>query len=67
MTPSTGTYLVQNAATGKYLYFARDGQVGAYLGSVKSGVHIEKQTYEGVSGVIIKGTTPETLKCLASQ
>ncbi|KAL8280332.1 hypothetical protein RQP46_007249 [Phenoliferia psychrophenolica] len=65
--PETGNYLIRNVATGAYLYFARDGVVGAYLGDVKSGINIETATYEGVTGVILKGTTTDTLKCLAAQ
>ena len=67
VTPTSGNYLIQNVATGQYLYFARDGQVGAYLGDNQSGMNLESATFEGVSGVIIKGTDSSTLKCLASQ
>lgn len=67
MTPTSGNYLVRNVATGEYLYFARDGQVGAYLGDNKSGINLESATFEGVTGVIIKGTDSSTLKCLAAQ
>ena len=67
MAPRTGTYLVRNVGTGQYLYFARDGQVGAYLGDVKTGVDVESQVFHGVTGVVIKGTTDQTLKCLSAQ
>lgn len=67
VSPTTGVYLIKNVASGEYLYLARDGQVGAYLGSTQTGVHIQTTKYSGVTGVIMKGTSSETLKCLASQ
>ena len=62
-----GNYLIRNVATGEYLYFERDGIVGAYLGDVQTGLNLETATYNGVTGVIIKGTTIQTTKCLAAQ
>ncbi|KAL8293108.1 hypothetical protein RQP46_000802 [Phenoliferia psychrophenolica] len=67
VAPRTGEYFVRNVGTGQYLYFARDGQVGAYLGKHPVPVDIESQDFLGVTGVIIKGTTDETLKCLSAQ
>ncbi|KAL8276195.1 hypothetical protein RQP46_011407 [Phenoliferia psychrophenolica] len=67
VSPTTGTYLIKNVGTGEYLYLARDGQVGAYLGSAKTGIHIQTMVNAGITGVILKGTSSETLKCLASQ
>lgn len=72
VTFSTANYVITNVGTGKNLYFARDGTVGTYTGDSTVGVNLEKVTYSDVSGksvtgMVVSGTTSDTLKCLAAQ
>ncbi|KAK4699118.1 hypothetical protein P7C70_g7145, partial [Phenoliferia sp. Uapishka_3] len=63
----TGNYLITNVKTGKNLYMDRTDAVGMYSGSSTAGINLEMATISGTTGAILKGTTSDTLKCMAAQ